>query len=258
MNLSANAAEAMPAGGRMVLRARRVLLEAPLHGHECVPPGEYVHLQLADEGVGIAEGDLKRIFEPFFTKKQMGRSGTGLGMTVIWATVKDHHGFIDVTSREGAGTRFDLYFPASHEALVDAPRPTALEDYLGSERLLVVDDLDDQRTITASMLRKLGYQVDTAASGQEALACLAARPADLVILDMLLGPAADGLMAYQQMVAANPRQKAILVSASTTLERVRAAQTLGAGEFVPKPFTLEAIGLAVRRELERPARPTRG
>jgi CheY-like chemotaxis protein len=181
----------------------------------------------------------------------MARSGTGLGMTVIWATVKDHHGYLNVTSREGAGTRFDLYFPASHEALADAPRPTALEDYLGSERLLVVDDMEDQRTITASMLRKLGYQVDTAASGQEALACLAVRPADLVILDMLLGPAADGLMAYQQMVEANPRQKAILVSASTTLERVRAAQSLGAGEFVPKPFSLEAIGLAVRRELER-------
>lgn len=251
MNLAANAAEAMPAGGRIRLRTGRVKRASPLNGHETVPPGEYVHLEVADEGVGIPRGDVKRIFEPFFTRKQMAHSGTGLGMTVIWATVKDHHGFLDVTSREGAGTRFDLFFPVARAPLAPKPQPADLADHLGCGTILVVDDLEEQREITANMLRKLGYEVETAGNGAEALACLARRPADLVVLDMFLEPDADGLDAYREITALNPGQKAILVSGSTTLERVKAAQALGAGEFLPKPFTLEALGMAVRRELER-------
>jgi len=111
MNLVLNAVEAIPAEGRVVLSTRSLQPKEPIRGYEVIEPGEYAVLRVTDTGVGISARDLEKIFEPFYTKKAMGRSGSGLGMAIVWGTVKDHRGYVDVKSEEGKGTIFDLYFP---------------------------------------------------------------------------------------------------------------------------------------------------
>lgn len=110
MNLIANAAEAQSSGGQIVVSAESRFLDYPIRGYNTVNEGEYILLRVKDCGEGIGAEDLDHIFEPFYTKKKMGRSGTGLGLAVVWGTVQDHHGYIDVTSRKGDGTTFDLFF----------------------------------------------------------------------------------------------------------------------------------------------------
>jgi PAS domain S-box-containing protein len=115
MNLVLNAVEAVPEEGRVVVSTRRVRLNEGIQGYEMIEPGEYAVLSVTDTGVGISAQDVEKIFEPFYTKKAMGRSGSGLGMAIVWGTLKDHRGYVDVKSEEGKGTTFDLYFPMPAE-----------------------------------------------------------------------------------------------------------------------------------------------
>ena len=252
MNLLGNAAEAMPAGGRIILSTRNSYLDAPKHETEEIPEGEYVCLSIVDEGIGISPKDLKRIFEPFYTKKMMQQSGTGLGMTVIWATVKDHVGYINVQSKEGDGTRIDIYLPATRERADDNSRRVVLEDYIGSEDVLVVDDIPEQLEIAVKMLEKLGYKVSTAPSGEAAVDFLKEHRVDLMVLDMVMPQGMDGLETYQRVLSVHPNQRAIIASGYSESKRVRKLQKLGAGAYIQKPYTLQKIGLAVREELDRP------
>lgn len=252
MNLIGNAFEANLVAGSVRVSTRNAYIDAPRPGFETIPEGEYVVLSIADTGIGIAAADLKRVFEPFFSKKKAGRSGTGLGMTLVWSALKDHGGFIDVNSAEGRGTTFDLFFPAVREAEAGEPPPLAIEDCRGSERVLVVDDVAEQRDIAAAMLRKLGYDVRVAASGEEAVALLRAQPADVLVLDMVMEPGIDGCETYRRIVAGHPGQRAVIASGFSESERVREAQRLGAGAYLRKPYSLERIARAVRAELVRP------
>ena len=251
MNLVSNAAEAMENGGQLVLRTQNRYIDRRLDGYEKIPEGEYAVLSVSDAGSGIASADLHKIFEPFYTKKKMGRSGTGLGMAVVWGTVKDLKGYIDVQSTPGRGTRFDLYFPATRRQRPRTQASIPIESYRGSENVLIVDDVTEQRRIAAAMLSKLGYTVSAVPSGEDSIAYLKARPADIVILDMIMEPGMDGLETYRQIIQLNPRQKAIIASGYSESGRVKAAQQLGAGKYLKKPYTLEEIGLSVRGELDR-------
>lgn len=250
MNMVNNAFEAMPAGGEVRVSTCNRTLERSYRGYEEVPPGDWVCVAVRDEGVGVAERDLHRIFEPFFSKKALKRSGSGLGMTVIWATVKDHGGYIDLKSREGEGTLIEIYLPACGES-VEPTGPVALESYLGSERILVVDDAPEQSQIAANMLGKLGYQVSTVTSGEAAVEYLSQTGVDLVILDMIMPGGMDGLQTYTRILEVAPGQKAIIASGFSESQKVRALLDLGGGAYVVKPYTLEQIGVAVRRELDR-------
>jgi PAS domain S-box-containing protein len=254
MNLFSNAAEAMAEGGEVTIRTENRCMDRPDGSYESVRDGDYVVLTVADSGQGISPADLDKIFEPFYTKKVMGRSGTGLGLAVVWGTVKDHKGYIDVTSQEGRGTVFSLYFPVTREALPAAQEAPPQATYQGrGETILVVDDRAEQRELAATMLGWLGYRVEAAASGEEAVAWLAEHAADLVVLDMIMEPGIDGLDTYRRMTSLRPGQKAIIVSGFSETERVRQMQALGAGAFIRKPYVLEKIGLAVREALDRPA-----
>jgi signal transduction histidine kinase len=252
MNLVMNAAEATLVDGTVTVATSNRYLDQPVHGFETVPEGEYVVVRVDDTGVGIAGDDLQRIFEPFFSKKQLKRSGTGLGMTVVWTAVKDVGGLVDVTSVEGRGTTFDLYLPVSRQDPEQEPARITIDDCRGSERLLVVDDVSEQRDIATRMLSKLGYRVATAASGELALAWLADRPADLLVLDMTMEPGIDGCETFRRAVAVRPGLKAIIASGYAENARVREAQRLGAGSYLRKPYTMEKLAMAVRRELDRP------
>jgi PAS domain S-box-containing protein len=251
MNVLHNAAEAMPTGGTIRLSTYNRYLDTKLSLYEDIPPGEYVCMSVVDEGIGIADEDLHRIFEPFYSKKSMRRSGSGLGMTVIWATIKDHGGHINLQSREGDGTSIELFLPATREQEELPSRQLVLEDYLGRERVLIVDDVPEQQQIAANMLAKLGYDVTTAASGEDAVQYLRSNTVDLVVLDMIMPGGIDGLETYQQIITIHPGLRAIITSGFSESERVKVLLQLGAGAYVQKPYTLEKIGIAVRRELDR-------
>ena len=251
MNLVGNAAEAMPAGGTICLFTRNRYLDTAIDRYEKIPEGEYVILRITDEGVGISPEELHRIFEPFYSKKRMGRSGSGLGMTVVWNTIKDHHGFVDIQSREGDGTRFDVLLPATREEENGTRRRVVLQDYTGTERILVVDDIPEQLDIAVRMLSRLGYRVASASGGEEAVDHVQANPVDLLVLDMVMPPGIDGLETYRRILDVRPGQKAIIASGYAPSDRVKTMQDLGAGEYIRKPYTMEKIGLAVRRELDR-------
>jgi len=251
MNLLTNAAEAMPAGGAIRICSYNNYLEVPFSGYEEIPSGEYVCFSISDQGIGISDEELPRIFEPFFSKKSMKRSGSGLGMTVIWATVKDHAGFIDIQSREGMGTTFVIYLPVCRNKNGESAHRFVLEDYIGSEHVVVVDDIPEQRFIVSGMLTKLGYRVTTCSSGEEAVSIMQTQNADLVVLDMIMPGGIDGLETYERIIDIRPGQRAIVTSGFSESERVKALLKLGAGAYLQKPYTLEKLGVAVRKELDR-------
>ena len=252
MNLVSNAAEAMPHGGEIFISTKNRYIDQPIRGYDRVEEGDYVTLIVSDTGVGIPQKDIEKIFEPFFTKKVMGRSGTGLGMAVVWGTVKDHKGYIDVKSTEGKGTTFTLYFPVTRKESAKDESRLSIEDYRGTgESILVVDDVKEQREIAGQVLKRLGYSVTSVSSGEEAVDYMKDNSADLLVLDMIMDPGIDGLETYKRILELRPGQKAIIVSGFSETERVREAQRLGAGAYVRKPYLLEKFGLAVRDELER-------
>jgi CheY-like chemotaxis protein len=192
------------------------------------------------------------MFEPFYTKKKMGKSGTGLGLAVVWGTVKDHNGYIDVQSAEGKGSTFTLYFPITNDELARDKGSLSMADLMGKgQTILVVDDVKEQRELVSSILTSLGYSVNTVSSGEEAVEYLQHHAADLIILDMIMAPGMDGLDTYKQILKLYPRQKAVIASGYSETIRVKAAQRLGAGRFVMKPYTLEKIGRTVKEEIEK-------
>jgi PAS domain S-box-containing protein len=254
LNLVSNAAEAMPGGGELTLRTANRHLDRPIRGYDHVREGEYVVLTVSDTGKGIAAGDMKHIFEPFYTKKAMGRGGTGLGLAVVWGVVKDCGGYIDVQSDAGSGSTFTLYFPVTAEPVADEKISVPISHYMGrGESILIVDDVQAQRELAAAMLARLNYRVAKAASGEEAVEYLRAHKADLLVLDMIMDPGINGLETYRRILEIHPGQRAIIVSGFSETDIVSRAQALGAGEYVKKPYALERLGLAVRRELDKTA-----
>lgn len=252
MNLVSNATEAMPSGGIVNINTENRYIDRSLRGFDEVVGGDYVTLIISDTGIGIPPEDIERIFEPFYTKKVMGRSGTGLGMAVVWGTVKDHNGYIDVQSTVGKGTKFALYFPVSREAIMIDKDKIPLKDLKGNgESILVIDDAEDQREIASGLLKKLGYSVASVASGEEALSYLKKNRVELLVLDMIMDPGIDGYETYKRILEIHPNQKAIITSGFSETKRVKAAQKLGAGEYVKKPYLLEKIGWVVKEELNR-------
>jgi PAS domain S-box-containing protein len=252
MNLLSNAAEAIDDQGEVAITTENCYLDKPVTGYDHIEEGDYVVLRVSDNGKGIPPEDIRKIFEPFFTKKVMGRSGTGLGLAVVWGTVKDHGGTIDVQSEEGKGSTFTLYFPVTREEMISDQKGVLRESYLGrGESILVVDDVKEQRELATTLLSRLGYRVTAVSSGEEALTYLKTNRADLIVLDMIMEPGMDGLETYQRVVKINPGQKAVIVSGFSETDRVRKAQELGAGAYVRKPYIQEKIGLAIRKELDR-------
>jgi PAS domain S-box-containing protein len=252
MNLISNAMEAMPSGGEIKVSTRNEYIDMPIKGYDNVNEGDYVVLTVSDHGIGISPEDQERIFEPFYTKKKMGRSGTGLGMAVVWGTVKDHDGYIDLRSDVNMGSTFKLYFPITRKDLVEADPFQSIEEYMGrGESILVVDDVKEQREIASSMLTRLGYSVASVESGEAAVEYLKEKSMDLLVLDMIMSPGMDGLETYRRVLKIHPGQKAVVASGFAETERVKEAQRLGAGAYVKKPYLMKNIGPAVRMELDK-------
>ena len=251
MNLVSNAAEAIANNGTITITLKPCCLADTYEGYEAIPAGNYVILGVGDSGKGISKEDLEHIFEPFYTKKKMGRSGTGLGLAVVWGTVRDHKGFLDVNSREDEGTLFELYFPDSGRKATSQPSDTGLPPLGQGDTILVVDDEAEQRQIAVEMLIALGYRAESVASGEEALAYLQQQAADLLLLDMAMDPGIDGLETYQRALRLCPRQRAVIASGFSRNERVNQALELGAATFLSKPYRMKDLAESVNNALTR-------
>ena len=252
MNLVLNAAESIVCSGEVEIRTENRYLDKPVRSYDRVEEGDYTVLTVSDNGRGIPVADLEKIFEPFYSKKKIGRSGTGLGLAIVWGTVKDHDGYIDVQSVEGKGSTFTLYFPVTTEEIGKESQKAPVEQYAGhGESILVVDDMEEQRQVATDLLVQLGYQVNSVASGEEAVEYLKSHKADILVLDMVMEPGIDGLETYKQVLEDNPHQKTIIVSGYSETDRVKETERLGAGPYVKKPYLREKIGVAIRDELAR-------
>ncbi|MGD8833899.1 MAG: response regulator [Desulfobacteraceae bacterium] len=253
MNLISNAAESIKEKGAVTIRLSYEQLAGTLPGYGTVKPGSYVKLTVADQGTGIDQEDLVHIFEPFFTKKKLGRSGTGLGMTVVWDTVNDHQGYIEVDSKPGHGTDIAVYLPISHKQVENSTDESKKEDFIGQgERILVVDDMAEQREIATAIFKELGYAADAVTSGESALDYIEKQSVDLMLLDMIMDPGMDGLDTFKQVLSKYPDQKVLIASGYTKSDRVRTALQLGA-RFIQKPYRLKEIMRAVKNTLHAPS-----
>ncbi|MCP4567609.1 MAG: response regulator [FCB group bacterium] len=251
MNLIVNAFDAMPKGGNLRIETKIMHIKKLLGGHDQIDEGEYVLLKVKDTGTGIAPEDIGKIFEPYFSKKEMGASGSGLGLSVVYGVVKDHNGYYDIISKLNEGTEFIMYFPKVTEAeRLTEPQDITDGSAKGEEKVLVVDDDFEQREMAAELLESLGYIVDTVENGHKAIDYLESNTADIVTLDMIMEDGFDGLDTYVRITKINSEQKAIIVSGYSATDRVQKMQELGAGQYVKKPYTRETLGMAIRTELD--------
>lgn len=257
MNLTANAFEAIRGEGSVFISTANVTLGPGDEISRSLRPGEYVLIRVADSGPGIPEQSIKRVFEPFYTRKVLGRSGSGLGLAVVWSTVQEHGGTVTVES-DDRGAIFTMYLPASAVAAsVPMEEPPPLDELKGSGTILVVDDDVQLRHIATRILTTLGYGVDAVPSGEEALDFLRARSVDLVLLDMIMDPGMNGYETYREIVRIRPGQKALISSGYSGHEDVKKARELGVGGFLKKPYTVLQLGAAVKKALEPAGGPLR-
>jgi PAS domain S-box-containing protein len=249
MNLVVNALDAMPSGGKLTIETSQQQAARTASNQYKIPQGDYVILRVKDSGMGIDPEDADKIFEPYFSKKKMDSSGSGLGLSVVYGVVKDHRGFYDIISAKGEGAEFVFYFPAlTAGAAAESDR---FQDIRGTETILVVDDVEEQRDLAQALLTSLGYKIYTAENGSDAIDWLQTHKVDLVALDMIMEKGFDGLDTYREIINIHPGQRAIVVSGFSATDRVERMQELGVGAFVRKPYTRMSLGKSVREELDR-------
>ncbi len=249
MNLVTNAAESTTGENTICISTHNQQVNEPEASSNKIETGTYVILSVFNSGPPISEEDLHHIFEPFYTKKVMGRSGTGLGLTVVWNTMLEHDGAVTVNS-DSQRTYFRLFFPVDTKS-----KPTRSENEEeiplkgNSEQILVVDDDPQLRKIAEKILEGLNYQVHTADCGASALHFVQDHPVDLLILDMLMEPGMNGRQTYEKILELYPGQRAIIISGFSESDEVKAALRLGANTFIKKPYSIPQISQAVQEAL---------
>ena len=253
MNLVINARDAMPHGGTLTIETGRADIgaeDASAHG---VPAGPYAVFSVSDTGVGMDDATRARLFEPFFTTKAPGQ-GTGLGLSTVYGIVQQSGGFIVVSSREGAGTRFVVHLPRVEAEVEDAARFKGLQDEVtGSETILIVEDEEAVRRLLCAILERLGYSVIAANDGEEALAIWAdeAPRIDLVVTDILM-PRLDGPSFVARAGAIHPVPRVVYLSGYPNDAAMRRHEIDPDAPFLQKPFTSATLARAVRTVLDRP------
>jgi len=253
-SLIINAINAVPEGGDVTIEITSKYCDKLLLGFANIEECNYAILTVTDTGEGLDEKDKKRIFEPFYTKQQLGRTGSGLGLAIAYGVIKDHNGYIDIQSEKCAGTTFIVYLPIQEVPSLEETK--LILDIRGNEKILVVDDVEEQRELAATTLSSLGYQVDVVANGQLALEYCKENNPDVIILDMILTDGYDGLDTYREIIKFRPGQKAVIVSGLSSTDRVEEARKLGAGKFISKPYSMQILGKAIREVLStEPVKP---
>jgi signal transduction histidine kinase len=252
VNLVVNARDAMPKGGTLTIEtAQAELTRSPVYHLTPLPPGPYVRLAVSDTGCGMDRKTQSHIFEPFFTTKGEGK-GSGLGLSTVFGIVTQCGGAIDVTSRVGHGTRFDLYFPSvESDILTTAPTEHSGQPQRGTETILLVEDEPSVRTLLRDELRKLGYRVIEAKNGIEAclLATQQGGSLQLLLTDVVM-PGMGGRELAQHLSVIKPDLRTLFISGYTDDVGIMAGQEEGMSSFLQKPFTPEVLARAVRTLLD--------
>jgi len=241
-------------GGRVRLAVQNVTIDAQYASmQDEVESGEYVRLEITDEGCGMSAEVKERIFEPFYSTKDVGQ-GTGLGLSTVLGIVRSHGGFINVYTEAGKGTTFKVYFPAQQGADLPEPEPEVYADELRGrgETVLVVDDELSILTITKHTLESYGYRVLTAEDGAQAIGVFAMNKADVdvTMTDMTM-PVMDGPALIKAIRRIDPGARIMAVSGLQGGVNVARAAQVGVKDFLEKPFTAGQLLRALRDALER-------
>jgi PAS domain S-box-containing protein len=251
MNLITNGVEAIQGTGTVSIATMNHIQNiTDFHATQNLPEGSYVKIIVSDSGSGIAPHEVDHIFEPFYTKKVIGRSGTGLGLAVVWNTMRDHGGVVSVKT-DAHGTTFELFFPSVvDDRISEEPAVLDWQTLKGNgESVLVIDDDPRQREIAGSILTSLNYSVTAASSGEKAVEYMQSNIVDILVLDMIMDPGQNGRITYEKILEIHPGQKAVIASGFAEDDDVKLTLAMGAGAFVAKPYTLEQIGSAIYKIL---------
>lgn len=253
INLAVNSRDAMPNGGTLTIHTANVRQDHELRlGHEVMPSGDYIMIKVTDTGIGISKENLARIFDPFFSTKELG-SGTGLGLSTVYGIVKQTGGFISVDSAPGAGAVFEIYLPR-HQAAdgdlvakAESAEEAALKDLTGQGTIMLVEDDDPVRIFGARALRNKGYKVIEAKSGEAALNLIrnAEERIDLMITDVVM-PRMDGPRLVREVREILPQMKVIFISGYTEDAFRQRLDSDSGIDFLPKPFSLKQLATKVR------------
>jgi PAS domain S-box-containing protein len=250
LNLCINASDAMPEGGELKIKTENVSHKVMKSEVFQPTPGQYVLLAITDSGIGMNQVTQERIFEPFYTTKEMGR-GTGLGLASVYGVVKSHGGFIDVESKKGVGTTFRIYLPASEKEVEETPEdlPEVTEE---SGTILLVDDEQMVCAVGTQMLQKFGYTVLQAGSGREAIDLYQENKddIDLVILDMIM-PDLSGGKVYDRMKEINANVTVLLSSGYSIDGQASEIMERGCDGFIQKPFNMKLLSHKVLEVLHK-------
>ncbi len=256
INLAVNARDAMERGGRLIVQTDNFSSERSYQmREEVMPAGEYVMITVTDTGMGMTPEVLGRIFEPFYTTKEVGQ-GTGLGLAMVYGSVSQMGGFVVAHSDgPGKGASFSLYLPRARVTAKDAAdaaqsgETAELTDDTGGERILLVEDEDAVRLFSARALRSKGYEVTEARTGEIALEILADASFDLLITDMVM-PKVDGATLIREARRAMPDLPVICISGYTRESVAKEVAELPKVSFLSKPFSLKQLSTRVRSSLE--------
>jgi CheY-like chemotaxis protein len=250
MNLAVNARDAMPNGGAFTIRSENITLDSvDCSANIACVPGEFVCVTFCDSGTGMDQETLTHIFEPFFTTKDVGK-GTGLGLATIYGIIKQNHGFIDVTSALGSGTVFKVYLPH-----YDAPATDTIQAdnslYSCNASLLLVEDDESVRQVTAQFLRIIGYTVYEAENPRKALELNdnLSLKFDVVLTDFIM-PEMNGKLLVERIRETRPDIKYIFASGYTTDHAELSETTVSDGNFIQKPYDLKKLSEHLRRVME--------
>ena len=254
MNLVVNARDAMPKGGTLTITLNGVEITAALV--EVNPEarvGNFVCLRVSDTGVGMDTAVISRIFEPFFTTKEVGK-GTGIGLATVYGIVKQHEGWIEVSSQPGKGSTFSVFLPARTETLRAAKHDTDPTAFIrgGKETILVVEDELVLREMAQSILQECGYRIHEAGNGLEALAVWEQQggAVDLLLTDMVMPKGVSGVELAEKLLARQPKLKVIFASGYTVDEVSEAFLAKNNARFLQKPYTRVTLARAVRQALD--------
>ena len=253
MNLIVNAIDSMDGKGTLSIETQCSEIDIDKIGQNTIEPGVYIVLKIQDTGCGIKSKDIEKIFEPYYSKKELQtKSGSGLGLSVVYGILKDHSGYYDIKSEIGKGTEFLLYFPVTNEVPQEPVK--YIGNIKGNEKILIVDDNEILRSLLDNILSSLGYEVALVKNGTEAVGFMKNHTMDIIILDMIMENGFDGLDTYQGILKYHPQQKAIIVSGFSATDRVEEALELGVGAYVKKPFHFKSLAKVVREELDKTAK----